>query len=138
MRAPAQFSLDAPYPDSILFNHMVEYRNGSLNRTFAVLGDPTRRAILARLRDGGSTVTALAEPFDMSLNAVSKHIRALEEAGLIRREIRGREHHCFLQATPLRDAIEWMLEYRKFWEMRLDALDAFLRKRKAAKRRGGS
>lgn len=116
---------------------MVEYRNGKLNRTFAVLGDPTRRAILLRLREGASTVTELAEPFDMSLNAVSKHIRALEDAGLIRREIRGREHHCFLDATPLRDAVEWMLEYRRFWDTRLDALDAFLRRKGVTKQPGG-
>ena len=116
---------------------MVEYRNGKLNRTFAMLADPTRRAILARLRAGSATVTQLAEPFDMSLNAVSKHLRALEDGGLIRREIRGREHHCLLEARPLREATEWMLEYRKFWEMRLDALDTFLRKQRATKPRRG-
>jgi len=82
-------------------------------------------------------VTELAEPFDVSLNAVSKHLRALEHAGLIRREIRGREHHFFLQAMPLREAVEWMLEYRKFWERRLDALDAFLKKKRATKRLRG-
>lgn len=82
-------------------------------------------------------MTELAEPFDMSLNAVSKHIRALEQAGLIRREIRGREHHCFLESAPLREAVEWMLEYRRFWTTRLEALDSFLRKKKTIKRLGG-
>ncbi|MGH7352920.1 MAG: ArsR/SmtB family transcription factor [Candidatus Methylomirabilales bacterium] len=99
-----------------------------------MLGDPTRRAILARLREGGSTVTALAEPFDMSLNAVSKHIRALEQAGLIRREIRGREHHCFLEPTPLQRAAAWMEDYRTFWGVRLDALDSFLRRKRPIRR----
>lgn len=112
---------------------MVEYYTAKLDRTFATLGDPTRRAILARLRQGGCTVTEIAEPFDISLNAVSKHLRVLEEAGLIRREIRGREHHCFLEAKPLREAVEWMLQYRRFWTVRLDALDAFLRRKRAPK-----
>lgn len=112
---------------------MVEYYTAKLDRTFATLGDPTRRAILARLRQGGRTVTEIAEPFDISLNAVSKHLRVLEEAGLIRREIRGREHHCFLEAKPLREAVEWILQYRRFWAVRLDALDAFLRRKRALK-----
>ncbi len=106
-----------------------------LDHTFAALSDPTRRAILARLRRGPSTVGSLAEPFDMSLNAVSKHVRALERAGLIRRRIRGREHVCALDAAPLREAAAWMAEYREFWSRRLDALEAFLRARSARGRR---
>ena len=107
----------------------------ALDHTFAALSDPTRRAILARLRRGPSTVGSLAEPFDMSLNAVSKHVRALERAGLIHRRIRGREHVCALDAAPLREAAAWMAEYREFWSRRLDALEALLRARSARGRR---
>ncbi len=99
----------------------------TLNHTFAALGDPTRRSILARLREGSATVGQLAEPFDMSLNAVSKHIQVLERAGLVHREIRGREHHCSLSPMPLRDATAWSEQFRVFWEQRLDALDTYLR-----------
>lgn len=109
---------------------MVEHKSARLDRTFAALSDPTRRAILGRLRETPSTVTGIAEPFDMSLNAVSKHLRVLERAGLIRREVRGREHYCALEAAPLRRAAEWMEAYRTFWERRLDALEAFLAKEK--------
>ena len=106
---------------------MVEYMTCQLDRTFAALADPTRRAILARLRRRGpSTVGGIAEPFDMSLNAVSKHLRALERARLIRREIRGREHLRALEAAPLRAAAAWITEYSEFWTRRLDALEAFL------------
>ena len=79
---------------------------------------------------GEARVTDLAEPFDLSLNAVSKHLRVLERAGLLRREVRGREHVLSLEARPLREAAEWIDAYRAFWEHRLDALDAFLRKRR--------
>lgn len=109
---------------------MVEYSGSRLDRVFAALSDPTRRAILSRLRRGPSTVTEIAEPFDVSLTAVSKHVRVLEEAGLLRREIRGREHRCSLQAAPLQQASRWMEEYRVFWEQRLDALEEFLRSRR--------
>ncbi len=108
-----------------LFNQMVEH-NASLNQTFAALADPTRRAILARLRQGSCTVGALAEPFSMSLAAVSKHLRALERAGLVAREVEGREHHLSLNAEPLRAAAEWTADYREFWDERLDALEAML------------
>jgi len=108
---------------------MVEYRP-PLDRTLAAIADPTRRAILARLTLGEARVTDLAEPFDLSLNAVSKHLRVLERAGLLRREVRGREHVLSLEARPLREAAEWIDAYRAFWEHRLDALDAFLRKRR--------
>lgn len=114
---------------------MVERQTDPLDRTFAALSDPTRRAILARLRRGPSTVGSLAEPFDMSLNAVSKHLRALERARLIRREIRGREHVCALDAAPLREAAAWAAEYREFWSRRLDALEAFLHGAPARRRR---
>ena len=98
-----------------------------LNSTFAALADPTRRAILARLASGEASVTELAEPFEMSLPAVSKHLKVLERAGLI---ARGREAHrrpCRLQAGPLKDADDWLEQYRRFWEERFDRLDDCLR-----------
>lgn len=120
---------------------MVEQWEPGLDRTFAALADPTRRAILERLREGPSTVGVVAEPFEVSLNAVSKHVRVLEEAGLVRREVRGREHHLHLDASPLRSAVAWTTRYRAFWERRLDALERHLRetrgKRKTRSRRGG-
>ena len=85
--------------------------------------------MLTRLREGPCTISELAEPFDMSFAAVSKHLAVLERAGLIRREILGRAHRCHLEATPLRDAARWVAAYAAFWEPRLDALDAFLRAR---------
>lgn len=112
---------------SLTFNRMVEYRQ--LDQVFAALADPTRRAILARLSRGNALVTELAEPFPISLNAVSKHVRALERAGLVRRTIVGREHRCALEAAPLRQATNWLEYYRVFWDKRLDALEEFLAQR---------
>ncbi len=106
---------------------MVE-RTAPLDRTFSALADPTRRAILARLRSGTATVGELSDPFDMSLTAVSKHVRVLERAGLIERQVQGREHHCRLRAEPLRAAAAWTVDSRGFWSGRLDALDDFLRR----------
>ena len=97
-----------------------------LSTTFAALADPTRRAILARLVSGETSVTELAEPFKMSLPAVSKHLKVLEDAGLIRRDIQGRTHYCSLQPQRLREAEEWIAYYRPYWEQRLDALERFL------------
>jgi len=114
----------------ITFNLMVEYSQQRLDRTLAAIADPTRRAILSRLARGEARVTDLAAPFAISLNAVSKHLRVLEHAGLVRREVRGREHRLSLDARPLRKAAEWIAAYEAFWEQRLDALDAFLRQRK--------
>jgi DNA-binding transcriptional ArsR family regulator len=114
---------------------MVEYSR-ELNRTLVAIADPTRRVLLSRLALGAARVTDLAARFDMSLNAVSKHLRVLEGAGLLRREVRGREHRLSLEARPLREASEWIAAYRPFWEERLDALDAFLRE-KRRRRRGG-
>ena len=115
---------------------MVEYQ-ATLDRTFTALGDATRRAILSRLARGPMTVTAVAVPFAMSLAAVSKHLRTLEAAGLVRREVRGREHHLSLEAAPLREAARWTERYRAFWEARMDALDAYLRERKPRERKRG-
>jgi DNA-binding transcriptional ArsR family regulator len=98
-----------------------------LSTTFAALADPTRRAILARLASGEKSVNELAEPFEMSLPAVSKHLKVLETAGLI---VRGREAQwrpCRLDASPLKDISNWVERYRKFWEESFDRLDAYLR-----------
>jgi DNA-binding transcriptional ArsR family regulator len=97
-----------------------------LDLTFAALADPSRRAILERLRAGEARVTEIAQPFDLSLNAVSKHLKVLERAGVVRREVRGREHFFSLDPIPLSDASDWIERYRRFWEDRLDALQAFL------------
>jgi DNA-binding transcriptional ArsR family regulator len=109
-------------PTAIIFNHVVEHMPESLNRVFFALSDPTRRAILARLADGEVTVTAIAAPFAMSLAAVSKHIRVLEEAGLLERTRQGREHRLRFVAQRLREAADWVNRYRKFWTCQLDRL----------------
>jgi len=107
---------------------MVKYSPGTLNRTFAALADPTRRRILAHLARGNHRVTHLARPHDMSLPAVSKHLRVLEKAGLLRRRRYGRVHEMQLDAQPLKKAAQWVEEYRKFWEGSLDRLAAYLEK----------
>ena len=99
----------------------------TLDRTFAALADPTRRAILARLARGEATVSELAEPFPMSQPAVSKHLRVLERAGLIARGRRAQWRPAELKAEPLREAADWLEGYRQLWEGRLDRLDAYLR-----------
>jgi len=106
-----------------------------LDVVFAAVADSTRRSILDRLRGGTLTVTELAEPYAMSLNAVSKHIKTLERAGLIRREIRGREHSCRLAPGRLEEAMNWMSYYTRFWSGRMEALEKHLMdKRKRAPR----
>src|SRR5262245_232957 len=107
---------------------MVKYPSRTLNRTFAALADPTRRQILAHLARGDKRVTDLARPHDMSLPAVSKHLRVLENAGLLRRRRYGRVHEMRLDAKPLKQAAQWVEEYRKFWEGSLDRLAAYLDK----------
>ena len=97
-----------------------------LSTTFAALADPTRRAILARLSAGDCSVTELAEPFDMSMPAVSKHLRVLERAGLITRRREAQFRHCSLDAAPLKDVAEWADHYRLRWEHRLERLDTYL------------
>jgi DNA-binding transcriptional ArsR family regulator len=98
-----------------------------LSSTFAALADPTRRAILVRLADGEATVTELAAPFDMSLPAISKHLKVLERAGLIARGRSAQWRPCRLEAAPLRDATGWLERYRQFWEGGFDRLDEHLR-----------
>ncbi len=97
-----------------------------LNATFAALADPTRRAILARLAAGEASVTALAEPFDMSLPAISKHLKVLERAGLVARGRAAQWRPCRLQAGPLKDAADWLEHYRRYWEQSLDRLEDYL------------
>ncbi len=97
-----------------------------LSATLFALADPTRRGLLARLATGDATVTALAEPYDMSLAAVSKHLKVLESAGLISRAREAQWRPCHLEAAPLRDLSEWLDEYRRFWDRSLDSLAAYL------------
>lgn len=99
-----------------------------LSTTFAALADPTRRAILQRLAAGEATVGELAEPFAMSLPAVSKHLRVLEQAGLITRGRRAQWRPCRLDPAPLTDVAAWLAEYRRLWDARLDRLDAHLKR----------
>jgi DNA-binding transcriptional ArsR family regulator len=99
----------------------------TLDRTFAALADPTRRAILARLASGQASVTELAAPFSMSLPAVSKHLKVLERAGLVARGRRAQWRPAELQAEPLHEVADWLADYRRFWEERLDRFDEYLR-----------
>ena len=108
-----------------------------LSVTFAALADPTRRAILARLATGECSVTELAEPFDMSMPAVSKHLRVLERAGLIARGRDAQWRPCRLDARPLKDVAEWAERYRAMWEQRFDRLEAYLEQLKAKEKRHG-
>jgi DNA-binding transcriptional ArsR family regulator len=106
---------------------MVKCSPRLLNRTFAALADPTRRRILENLAEGDSCVTDVARPHRMSLPAVSKHLRVLENAGLIRRKRDGRVHRLKLEAAPMQQAQAWIEEYRKFWEASFDRLDEYLK-----------
>ncbi len=106
---------------------MVEYHSAALDQVFHALGDSTRRQMLRELARGERTVGQLAEPFAMSLAAASKHVKALESAGLIRREVQGRTHVCHLEPGPLASAHEWLAHYERFWNQRLDVLEALLR-----------
>lgn len=106
---------------------MVNYSSRTLDRTFAALADPTRRQILRHLAQGDRCVTDLARPYSMSLPAVSKHLRVLENAGLVRRRRKGRLHSLKLQAAPMGRASRWIEEYRRFWEGNLDRLGGYLK-----------
>ncbi len=115
-------------------NRMVEYRIPSLDGVFGALADPTRRSILEKLGRRPARVTEIAQIFPVSLNAVSKHLIVLERAGLIKREIRGRDHFCVLCGEPLQEALAWMTQIRSFWEIRLDAFERHvLEKRRTRK-----
>ena len=104
-----------------------------LSLTFAALADPTRRAILARLVTGECSVTELAEPFDMSLPGVSKHLRVLERAGLIARTREAQFRRCHIDAAPLKNVVDWAEHYRDLWEGRLDRLDSYLERLQSKK-----
>ena len=112
---------------------MVEQKIAQLDAVFHALGDATRRRMLRELARSERTVGELAQPFAISLAAASKHIKALENAGLIRREVRGRTHLCRLNPGPLANAHEWLSFYQQFWTDRLDALEQLLRKEQATK-----
>ncbi len=116
---------------------MVKYRSCELDATFAALADPTRRRILERLSKGECGVTRIARPFAMSLPAVSKHLRVLEGAGLLRRRRHGREHRLELEAGPIKEALRWMERYRRFWQGSLEALADYLENSKTPKRKKG-
>src|SRR3954454_14539860 len=105
-----------------------------LSATFSALADPTRRAILARLALGETSVTELAEPLEMSLPAVSKHLKVLERAGLIARGRAAQWRPCRLEPTPLKAATDWLEDYRRFWEQSFDRLDNYLRELQARKK----
>jgi DNA-binding transcriptional ArsR family regulator len=116
---------------------MVEYSQSTeLDRIFSALADPTRRAILRALTRRPATINEIARPFSVSLNAVSKHVMVLERAGLLRREINGREHHCWIEPRPLHEAEQWLEYYRQFWEQRMDALEAYIARKYQGSKRG--
>jgi DNA-binding transcriptional ArsR family regulator len=109
---------------------VVEHSAASLDRVFGAVADPTRRAILRQLGKQPARVTDIAKAFPVSLNAVSKHLMVLERAGLIEREVEGREHFCRLNSVPLKKASQWLSQTHAFWEQRLDALERHLEKRR--------
>ncbi len=105
---------------------MVNYSDERLDSTFGALADPTRRAILERLSIGEANVTGLAEPFNVSLPAISKQLRVLERAGLLSQEKDGRVRRCRLEAGPMKEAAQWIAQYKRFWEAHLDSLAGYL------------
>jgi DNA-binding transcriptional ArsR family regulator len=111
---------------SFIFNQMVKYSSNRLDAVFAALSDPTRRAIIKRLATGVATVTELAEPFAMSLPAISKHLHVLQDAGLVSRTKDGRIHRLQLEVDTLKEAIGWLEQYRQFWESSLESLQQFV------------
>ena len=118
---------------------MVEHDSPRLDIVFRALGDATRRGMLASLALGEKSIGELAEPFAMSFAGASKHVKVLEDAGLVRREVRGRTHICRLEAGPMASADQWLRHYERFWTGRLDALEQLLREdvRKAKSRKQG-
>jgi DNA-binding transcriptional ArsR family regulator len=108
-----------------------------LSATFAALADPTRRAILARLASGEASVTELAEPFDMSMPAVSKHLKVLENAGLIGRTREAQWRPCRIEAQPLKEVADWVAHYERFWEKTLERLGEYLRELQAKEKKHG-
>ena len=119
----------------MMLSQMVKRMEDPLGATFGALADPTRRAIVERLTRGEASVGELAEPFEMSLPAISRHLSVLEGAGLLVRTKQGRVRQCRLIKTPMRDALEWIATYGSFWEGQLDSFDRFLAKSRKGKRR---
>jgi len=117
----------------LILNLVVEYLSPTLDSVFAAVADPTRRAILRQLGKQPARVTDIAKRFPVSLNAISKHLKVLERAGLIEREVDGREHICRLNTLPLEKASLWIAETRAFWERRLDALESHVLKKRKRK-----
>jgi DNA-binding transcriptional ArsR family regulator len=117
---------------AVIFNHMVAQQSGALDGVFHALADPTRRAMLRSLATGERNIGELAAPFRMSLAAVSKHVKVLESAGLLRRKVQGRSHICRIEPSPLAAADRWLRYYERFWNKRLDALEALLKAEDAA------
>ncbi len=117
-----------------MHNHMVM----SLDLIFAALSDPTRRGMLESLAAGETSISALAEPYSMSQPAISKHVRVLEKAGLVRRTKRGREHHLRVDPQTIETAQSWIAIYAQHWKRQFDAVDAYLKAQKPAKGRGTS
>jgi DNA-binding transcriptional ArsR family regulator len=113
---------------------MGEYRKPGMDRVLGAIADPTRRAILARLAEADARVTELASAFPISLNSVSKHVRKLEAAGLVRRDVRGRDHVLSLNAAPLSQAADWIARYQRFWTERLESLDELVTGKKPKRR----
>jgi DNA-binding transcriptional ArsR family regulator len=109
-----------------IVNPMVKQSPASLDAVFSALADPTRRQIVKRLSAGDASVSELAEPFEMSLPAVSKHLGVLEDAGLLTREKEGRVRHCRLVPEPMQEALEWIARYGRFWEQQFDSLAQYL------------
>ncbi|WP_316436360.1 metalloregulator ArsR/SmtB family transcription factor [Leptolyngbya sp. NK1-12] len=117
--------------------HEASLKEEQLSNTFAALADPTRRAILAHLAKGEASVTELAEPFEMSLPAISKHLKVLERAGLITRSREAQWRPCRLEVEPLKDAANWIEQYRQFWEQSFDRLDEYLQELQAKEQQEG-
>ncbi|MEE8105082.1 MAG: metalloregulator ArsR/SmtB family transcription factor [Planctomycetota bacterium] len=107
-----------------------------LDRVFGALSDPTRRGMLAQLSEGETNVSALAAPYDVSQPAISKHLRVLERAGLIRRTRRGREHHIKVDPRPIEEARGWIATYAKYWQRQFDAVDEYLQERDLKNQKG--
>lgn len=116
-----------------MFDCMDVLRSQTLDKVFLALGHPVRRQILVRLAQGTATVSNIAEPFEMSLNAISKHLKVLEKAGLIQREVLGREHYCRISTEPLEEVSNWLDYYQTFWTSRLDVMEQEIIAKKRSK-----
>jgi DNA-binding transcriptional ArsR family regulator len=131
------FALACIQPKGYLTVWYITMPTDRLSTTFSALADPTRRAILARLALGETSVTELAEPFDMSLPAVSKHLKVLERAGLITRSRTAQWRPCRIEVNALKNVDDWLEEYRRLWEQRFDRLDNYLRELQAKEKKNG-